>query len=141
MIDQERVREMTKLAAYEAHNGKKYKMMTRFFRSDFVGRHLFKAFAAGTAAYGIILLMWGMYHFDELIEQLDSMDIVQFGIAVLVRYLIFQLVYLVAVDIYANLFYAEGKRDLRRFYRRLKRLDRLYDEEESRRAPNRREEH
>ena len=85
--------------------------------------------------------MWGMYHFDELIEQLDFMGIVQFGIAVLVRYLIFQLVYLVAVDIYANLFYAEGKRDLRRFYRRLKRLDRLYDEEESRRAPNRREEH
>ena len=35
MIDQERVREMTKLAAYEQREGKKYKKVVCYYRGDF----------------------------------------------------------------------------------------------------------
>lgn len=137
MIDEERVREMTKLAAYEVHDGKKYHQITRFFRGDFVGRHLLKGFFCATAAYGLLLAVWGVYHMDELLENLDTMDLVQFGISVLVKYLIFLIVYLIAVDIYANMFYAAGRRSLRRHQRRLKYLTRLYEEQEERKVPNR----
>jgi len=135
MIDQERVREMTKLAAYEMHEGRKYEKAMRFFRSDFVARHLLKGFVAATAAYALLLVVWGVCNLEWLLENLDTMDLVGFGTTVLVRYLVFLIVYLVAVDIYANLFYAQGKRNTKRFYRRLKRLGRLYEEQDSRTAP------
>lgn len=135
MIDQERVREMTKLAAYEQREGKKYRKVVRYYRGDFAARHLLKGLLYGTAAYGIFLLMWGVCHIDELMAKLDSMDLVAFGTAILVRYLIFIAVYLLAVDIYANVTYAASRRSMKQQYRRLKRLGRLYDEQESRTAP------
>lgn len=132
MIDQERVRDMTKLAAYEMHEGKKYQKAMRYFRSDFVARHLMKGFVAATVAFGLMLAVWVVCNLEELVAGLDTMDLVGFGTTILVRYLVFLIVYLVIVDIYANLFYARGKRNTKRFYRRLKHLGRLYEEQEYR---------
>lgn len=137
MIDQERVQEMTKLAAYEQREGKKYRKVIRYYRGDFAARHLLKGFLYGTAAFGIFLLMWGVCNIEELMAELDSMDLVAFGTAILIRYLIFIAVYLIAVDIYANVTYAAGRKSMKRHYRRLKRLGRLYDEQENRTTPTR----
>lgn len=135
MIDQERVCEMTKLAAYEQREGKKYRPVNRYYRSDFAARHLLKGFFCGTAAYGILLLLWGVYYLKELMEELDHMDLIGFGTAILVRYLFFMAAYLIAVEIYANVFYATGRKSMKRQYRRLKRLGRLYEEQENRTTP------
>ena len=135
MVDQERVREMTKLAAYEKHEGKRCRLVTRYFRSDFVVRELLKGFLYGTAAFGIILLMWGVCHLEELIGNLDSIDLIQLGTAVLIRYVMFLIVYLVAVDIYANVYNAEGKKRTKRYYRHLKRLGRMYEDHEGHSTP------
>lgn len=135
MIDEERICEMTKLAAYEVNEGKKYRQAMQFFRTDFVSRHLLKGFFCATAAYGLILLVWGVCNMEELMGNLGSMDLVQFGISILVKYLMFLIVYLIAVDIYANLFYAAGRRCQKRHLRRLKKLGRLYKEQENRAVP------
>lgn len=137
MIDQERVREMTKLAAYEQREGKKYKKAVCYYRSDFAVRHLLKGFFCGTAVFGIFLVLWGVCHLEELMANIDSMDLIALGTAILVRYLCFLGAYLVAVYIYANVFYASGRKSMKRHYRRLKRLGRLYEEQESRTAPTR----
>lgn len=127
MIDMERIREMTRLAAYEEHEGKQYRYAMQFFRRDFVSRHLLKGFFCGTIVFGLLLLAWGVCYMEELAANLSSMDLIQFGTSVLVKYLLFLFFYLLAVDIYANLHYAAGRRSLKRHIRRLKRLERLYD--------------
>lgn len=137
MIDQERVREMTKLAAYEKYEGKRYRNVTCCFRGDFAGRHLLKAFVCATVCFGIFLLLWGVCNLEELISHLDSIDLIQLGIAILVRYLFFLAAYLVVVDIYANVYYAAGKKHEKRYYRRLRRLGRLYENQENRQTPTR----
>ena len=126
---------MTKLAAYEQREGKKYRQVIRYYRGDFAARHLLKGFLYGTAAFGIFLVLWGVCHMEELLENLDSMDLIAFLTAVLVRYLFFMASYLLAVDIYANVFYAAGRKSMKRHYRRLKHLGRLYEEQESRTTP------
>lgn len=68
-------------------------------------------------------------------ENLDSMNLIAFGTAILVRYLFFLAAYLIAVDVYANVFYAVGRKSMKRHYRRLKRLGRLYEEQENRKTP------
>lgn len=132
MINQERVREMTKLAVYEKQEGKKHSIAMRYFRSDFTARHLLKAFVCATVVYGLFFIMWCVYHIETLLQDLDTMDLIGFGIAVLIRYLFFVAVYLFIVDIYANMFYAKCQRSTKRYYRRLRRLERLYNEEENR---------
>ena len=44
MISKERVRHMTKLAAFEEREGKKYHKMTQYFRRDYVGLELIKSY-------------------------------------------------------------------------------------------------
>ncbi len=137
MIDQERVREMTKLAACEEHEGKRYRKAVRYYCSDFVGMHLLKGFISGTAVFSICLGLWGICHMEELIKNLDSIDFIQFGTAILVRYIFFLIIYLAAVAVYANVYHAAARRSMKRYYRRLKRLGRLYDEQEGHAAPKR----
>ena len=60
---------------------------------------------------------------------MDQIDLVGLGISVLVWYLTFLVVYLIAVDIYANVFYAVGRKRTKRYYQGLKRLGRYYEEQ------------
>lgn len=128
MIDQERVREMTKLASYEKREGKEHHIAMQYFRSDFTARHLLKAFFYATAAYALIFILWCVYHMETLLENIDTMDLIGLGKSALVIYLLFIAFYLFIVDIYANLYYAKCQRSIRRYYRRLRRLEQLYDE-------------
>ena len=93
MIDQERVREMTKLAAFEQHEGKQYRKAACCYCSDFIGIHLLKGFISGTAAFAICFGLWGICHMEELIADLGSMDLIAFGTSVLVRYIFFLIIF------------------------------------------------
>ena len=53
MISKERVRHMTKLAAFEEREGKEYRKMTQYFRRDYVGLELLKSFLSGTISFEI----------------------------------------------------------------------------------------
>ena len=74
---------------------------------------------------------------EELIADLGSMDLIAFGTSVLVRYIFFLIIYLAVTAVYASVYHAAGKKNMKRYYRRLKRLSRLYDEQEGRAAPKR----
>lgn len=44
MINEEKVKIMTKLAMYEQGEGKKYLPISKFYRSDYIGQALIKNF-------------------------------------------------------------------------------------------------
>ena len=82
MLNEERIRLMTKLAIYEEGEGKKTIPMSRFYRSDFIGRAIMKSFIIGTILYGILLGIWIIYQMenflngdlDEMIDNLRAAD-------------------------------------------------------------------
>ena len=136
MIDQERVREMTKLAAYEKRDGKKYRDIVRYYRSDYIIRQLLKAFVCGTLAFGMITGMWIACNLNDFVEDLNELEIVQIITPLLSKYLVFIIAYLILIDIFASIRYANAQDHLRRYERHLKRLCHMYEEQESRMAPN-----
>ena len=136
MIDQERVREMTKLAAMEKHDGRQYGQMVKFYRGDFVVRHLLKGFIAGTMAFGLIAILWAACNLEQLISELNTLQFTEVVSPLLSAYLVFIVIYLILIDIYASVRYARGQESLRRYDRHLKRLCRLYEEQEERMSPN-----
>ena len=88
MIHNERVRHMVKLQAFSDRKGKEDFPVVRYFRGDFVGLHLLKGFVSGTIAYGMILLMWGLCNMEMLMESIHTLDLKQFAIGILLRYLL-----------------------------------------------------
>lgn len=113
---------MVQLQAFENRKGKEYFPIIKYFRRDYVGLHLLKGFVCGTVCYGLLLLMWGLYYMEELMESIHTMDLKQFAVDVLLRYLAFLVVYLIGVFVYANSKYTRARKEVRGYSRHLKRL-------------------
>lgn len=131
MISRERVRHMTRLAEYEDREGKTYKKVTQYFRRDYVAMELIKSFIGGTIAFALMLLMYLLYQMDNLEEQINNMDIMGYGIGIIIWYLVFMAVYLFATYVIYNIRYSQGRKKLKAFFNRLKKVSSLYQAEET----------
>ncbi len=120
---------MTRLAAFEAHEGKEERRIRQYFRGDYVSLEMLKSFLMGTIAFAIMLLMWGIYQMDYLLENINKMDLIGFGTEILIKYLILMSVYLIITYVVYHMRYARGRRQLKIFYGRLKKVSRLYESE------------
>ena len=58
MVNEERIKLMTRMAAYEKEGHKKNKIIVSFFRSDYISMQMLKSVIATTIAFGI---MFGLY--------------------------------------------------------------------------------
>ena len=113
---------MVKLQAFNDRKGKEYFPVIKYFRRDYVGLHMLKGFVSGTIAYGVMLLMWGVCNMEMLMENVHTMDLKQFAVSVLLRYLLFMLIYLIAVFAYASAKYTRARKEIKGYNRHLKRL-------------------
>lgn len=94
MINQEKVKDMTKMAIYESRGGDKELAISAYRRKDYVAMQLLKSFICGTISYVILLVFYLFLELDR-VDSLNSLAQVQsFGIGVLVLYLIFIAVFL-----------------------------------------------
>lgn len=82
---------------------------------------------SGTIVYGVIMLMWGICNMEMLMETIHTMDLRQFLIDLLLRYLLFLIVYLSAVWVYAQTKYNRAQKEIRGYNRHLKRLIKSFE--------------
>ena len=127
MIHNERVRHMVQLQAFNDRKGKEDFPVVKYFRRDYVGLHMLKGFLSGTVAYGVMLLMWGICNMEMLMENIHTMDLKQFAITVLLRYVCFLGIYLLVIFVYAEVKYTRTKKEIRGYNRHLKRLIGSYE--------------
>ena len=113
---------MVQLQAFHDRKGREYFPVIKYFRKDYVGLHLLKGFLSGTAAYGVGMLMWGVCNMETLMDSIHTMDLRQFAISILLRYVLFLGVYLVAVFAYAQTKYTRARKEIKGYNRHLKRL-------------------
>lgn len=128
MINQEKVILMTKLASYEADEGKKYLAIGRYFRSDYISLQLLKALLSGTLAFSILAglsvlydieaFMKNFYQTADMIELIKDMGIV---------YLIFIGIYMLIAYVVAVYRYNRSRQSLKTYYGNLKKLLKLYE--------------
>ena len=118
---------MTKMAAYEAGEGKKSMAIGTYFRGDYIAKEIIKSILYGTAAYGIMLTVYIAYHFEEFLIQLYDWDYLKsFGISVLKQYGILIVIYALITYIVYVIRYRGARRSLRTYYNNLRRLSSMY---------------
>ena len=54
MLNEERIKLMTKMAAYEADEGKKNVTIGNYFRGDYIGLQVIKSIISATIAFVIV---------------------------------------------------------------------------------------
>mgnify|MGYP003205467532 CR=1 FL=1 len=91
MVNEERLHHMIKMAIFDTNQGKECKPMTQYARKDYVSLRMLGSFVSGTIGFALILVTWGIYSMNQLMENLNAMDIQELLTSVLVKYIVFML--------------------------------------------------
>ncbi len=129
MINEQRVKLMTRLAAYEEGEGKKNATIGSYFRGDYISLQLMKSIVSATISFGLIAALFVMYDSEAFMQNLYQIDLVETGKQILYYYLGFVVFYmLVSYAVYAWRYHRAKKR-LKVYYNNLRRLQVLYQRE------------
>ena len=129
MLNEERIRSMTRLAIYENNEGKKTIPLSHYYKSDYVSKSLMKSFVYGTISFGIMLGMWMIYQMDNAKKSLFGGNLEQFLIQIILLYLIFVIFYLLITYIYASVTFSRSKKSIKKYQALLKKVEKMHERE------------
>lgn len=132
MLSQERIKLMTKMAAYEENEGKKYMSIGSYFRSDYMRMQVIRSVISGTLAFFLLAGLYVYYHFETMMQDIYKMDLLLLGRRVLFYYIVFIAAYSVITYVIYSFRYSRAKRSLKHYYCHLKQLAAIYDIEKGR---------
>ncbi len=127
MLSEERIKLMTKMAAYEENEGKRYMAIGSYFRSDYMGKQIIHSVISATVAFLLVFGLWLFYHMDTLMQDIYRVDLLGIGRKVLEYYVIFVGSYALITYIIYSFRYSRARKSLRKYYNHLKQLLALYD--------------
>ncbi|SDA62409.1 hypothetical protein SAMN02910368_01638 [Lachnospiraceae bacterium G11] len=128
MVNEERVILMTRMASYEAGEGKKNIKIGDYFRADYLSKQLLKSLIFSTISFVIGLVLYVLYNFDFLLENVYKIDLLALGKKMLTGYIVLVVVYgLITYIVYAFR-YRNARKNLKTYYGNLKKLSSMYSE-------------
>lgn len=130
MVNEDKIKLMTKLAVYEQGEGKKMLPVMQYFQSDYIVFNVIKTIISVTVAYGIILVIACVLSSQYLMENIHKMSLEQLAGRIAFGYILVLAVYLTASLIVYTKRYAKAKRSVKRYYNQLKRLNSYYNNRE-----------
>lgn len=129
MVNEKRVKLMTRMAAYEDGEFRRNKAVIGFFRSDYISLQMVKTVIATTIAYAILVGLYVMYDFEAFMKEIYQMDLFQFVKTVIVLYLVMLSIFILITYVVSLYRYNRCLQSTRLYYGNLKKLSQLYKEE------------
>lgn len=130
MINEERVKELYHMAKYDSHTGREDSQMGKYYMWDYVGKELVKSFFTGSIAFVLLAVLWGMNDIEGITAKVNNLDLVDMAANIVVLYIGFLAIYLLATAMVYSLRYVRGRKKLRRYAVHLKRVRKMYQRED-----------
>ena len=130
VIDKERVMLMTKTAMTAKKREREVFPASDYFPEDYVGFQVIKGIIGVTCIYALIVAGWAMYTADTWMTAYTFAQLFDLGRRLLLLYLVIALLSGVILLLVYSLRYYQAKTSLKEEEYNLRRLCRLYDEEE-----------
>lgn len=129
MLNEERIKLMTKMAIYEEKEGKKMVSIASYFRGDYISLQIIKAAISATICYVLIVGVYIYYNFESLLSDVYKLDLWAVGKSALKGYLFIVFIYAVIAFVLYTYRYNKAKYSLKQYFYNLKKLNDLYNEE------------
>ena len=131
MLNIEKIKSMTKAAAYESGPEKKNIEISDYFRTDYLGLHMVKSGIAYAVSFVIIAGIWFMGKTEDIMLMLTKADYLESLIKTLIILFVAGLAaYEILVYIYYSYKYAKGKKSVKGYHSHLKQIHKFYEEQE-----------
>ena len=129
MVNNSKVKLMTKMAMYEKNNPEDINL-SKYYRADYVKFNLIKTVLSVTVAYIFGLFLVGFYNVEYLISEAVTLDYKNLGMKILGIFIILQLVSCLINILVSSETFNRSRKRLNKYYKRLKQLRTVYDEED-----------
>lgn len=129
MINEQRVKLMTRLAAYEEGEGKKNAAIGSYFRGDYISLQILKSVVCATLSFALILGLYVLYDSELFVSEIYEIDILDYVKKIILYYVGFTSVYVIISYVIYAIRYRKAKRRLRVYFNNLRRLQILYQRE------------
>lgn len=130
MLNNRKIRLMTRLASYEEKEGKSDIRLSKYYKTDYVRLEILKTIIATTFGYLLILIMTAIYYSEKLIEDAVVLDYKSMGMRILGIYIMLLTIFIVGTLIGYSIKYTNSRKKLSKYYKMLKRLRIIYKEED-----------
>lgn len=129
MLNNNKIRLMTKLAVYEKKEGKEDIQLSKYYKTDYVRYQMIKSMISATFGYLLILALVFLYQMEYLIKNAVDLNYKLIGTYVLGFYIMIVTVYGLGSAIGYSMKYDASRKKLVRYFKLLKRLNRVYNDE------------
>ena len=126
MLNEERIILMTKMASYEANEGRRNVAIGRYFRSDYIGWHVLKSIISATIAFVVVFGMYIYYDFEVFMMDIYKLDLIEFARHILFMYLWTVGIYAVVSYVVYTMRYMRAVKSLNLYYMNLRKLAAMY---------------
>lgn len=134
MVNQERVKQLYKIALYEQTEEKEHRQAGQYYRSDYIGKEVLKSIISGSIAYVIMVLLWAISNWDLVLYQINTLEIIDTLIMMIVIYVGFMMIYLFATVVVYYFRYKHSKKRLDAYVEDLKVAHSMFEREEKLKA-------
>lgn len=134
MINEEKVKQLYKVALCEQKEEKVHRQIGKYYRSDYIAKEMLKSIFTGTLAYLFMSALWLIKNWKEVLDQINRMEFVQTLIPFVVIYVVFMMIYIASTYAVYKEKYEDFHRQIDAYEAELKILDQMYEREEKLKA-------
>ena len=127
VLNENKVKMMTKMAIYEKNEGRKMLRTAKYFKGDFIAFGILKTLITTTFA-----IMYVLCNAEGLVENINSMDYLAFGRRVAIYYIGMLVIFTVIAAVVYNVQYECSRKGLKKYFSRLNKLERFYNGQKNR---------
>ena len=127
MLNENKVKMMTKMAIYEKNEGRRMLKTARYFKSDYIAFGILKTLITTSIAYIIMLIMYVLYTMESIIKEINKMDYTEVGTNLIIGYVAMIAVFSAIAFVVYGKQYDNSRNGLKRYFSRLNKLERFYN--------------
>lgn len=132
LVDLEKVRIMTKLAAFEQAEEEDAIKITKYYQGDYVRHELLKTLVCVTVGYVCLCMLWALYQLEYLISNATKLNYPQLFGKLVGGYCILLVLYGIGVSLGYIHQYHKAKKRIKEYDKNLHILRQLYRREQER---------
>lgn len=127
MLNENKVKMMTKMAIYEKNEGRRMLKTARYFKSDYIAFGILKTLITTSIAYIIMLIMYVLYNMESIIKDINKIDYTEVGTNLIIGYVAIIAVFSAIAFVVYGKQYDNSRNGLKRYFSRLNKLERFYN--------------
>lgn len=130
MVNEEKIKQLYKVAACEKRDEKLHRQTVKYYRSDFISKEILKSIFTGTMAYGFMSALLLVNKWEHVVGLIDHKGIGTILIPVLYLYILFMLTYVGFTYVVYKSRYEISRAYVEEYEKELQALESLYESEE-----------